>query len=47
LEYPLVAGVPTARGLPPLDSLQGPAIDLGQLDSLKQTLELLKQVGVL
>lgn len=46
-EYPLAAGVPVDPGLPPLDSLQGPKVDLGRLDSLQQTLALLKQVGLL
>ncbi|GLZ02738.1 iron ABC transporter substrate-binding protein [Actinomadura sp. NBRC 104412] len=45
-EYPLVAGVPAERGLPPLDSLHGPDIDLSSLDSLERTLDLLKEVGL-
>ncbi|MFI1398660.1 iron ABC transporter substrate-binding protein [Streptomyces sp. NPDC020681] len=46
-EYPLAAGVKTTtKGLPPLDSLQAPAIDLGKLDSLKETLAMLQDVGM-
>ncbi|MEU0395577.1 iron ABC transporter substrate-binding protein [Streptomyces sp. NPDC006208] len=46
-EYPLAAGVKsTVEGLPPLESLQAPKIDLGKLDSLKQTLAMLQDVGM-
>ncbi|GGT19351.1 iron ABC transporter substrate-binding protein [Streptomyces purpureus] len=45
-EYPLVAGVKTAEGVPPLETLQPPKIDLGKLDSLKQTLAMLQEVGL-
>jgi iron(III) transport system substrate-binding protein len=45
-EYPLIAGVATAPGLPALDSLKGPELDLSKLDSLEQTLELLQDVGL-
>ncbi|MFD7446770.1 iron ABC transporter substrate-binding protein [Streptomyces sp. NPDC059909] len=45
-EYPLAAGVKQAEGVPPLDSLQPPKIDLGQLDSLKATLAMLQDVGM-
>ncbi|MCP9946694.1 iron ABC transporter substrate-binding protein [Streptomyces somaliensis] len=45
-EYPLAAGVRTAEGVPPLESLQPPRIDLGRLDSLKQTLAMLQDVGL-
>jgi iron(III) transport system substrate-binding protein len=45
-EYPLVAGVPTAEGLPPFDPLQGPDMDLSELDSLDKTLALLQEVGL-
>ncbi|MGW1888476.1 iron ABC transporter substrate-binding protein [Streptomyces sp. NPDC001970] len=45
-EYPLAGGVKAAEGLPPLDSLQPPKIDLGRLDSLKQTLAMLQDVGM-
>jgi iron(III) transport system substrate-binding protein len=46
-EYPLLAGVPTAPGLPPLQPTQGPSIDLGDLADLEHTLALLRQTGLL
>ncbi|MFG3309444.1 iron ABC transporter substrate-binding protein [Streptomyces wuyuanensis] len=45
-EYPLAAGVTSAEGVPPLESLQPPKIDLGELDSLKETLAMLQDVGL-
>ncbi|MEU3747703.1 MULTISPECIES: iron ABC transporter substrate-binding protein [Streptomyces] len=45
-EYPLAAGVKTAEGVPPLETLQPPRIDLGRLDSLKETLAMLQDVGL-
>lgn len=45
-EYPLISGVSAEKGLPPLNTLQGPDIDLSSLDSLEQTLNLLKEVGL-
>ena len=46
-EYPLRPGVPTAAGLPPLQTGQGPPINLGDLADLDDTLELLRQTGLL
>lgn len=46
-EYPMLAGVPTAPGLPPLQPTQGPAINLGDLADLQHTLDLLRQTGLL
>jgi iron(III) transport system substrate-binding protein len=45
-EYPLVAGVPTAKGLPSLDSLAAPAIDLNDLDTLDATVAMIKEAGL-
>lgn len=45
-EYPVVAGVATDAGLPPLETLKGPDLDLSKLDSLEQTLELLQDTGL-
>jgi iron(III) transport system substrate-binding protein len=45
-EYPLVAGIEAKEGLPPLDELQGPDIQLDALGpELERTLELLNEVG--
>ncbi len=46
-EYPLRPGVPTAPGLPPLETAQGPTLNLGDLADLDHTLELLRQTGLL
>lgn len=46
-EYPLIAGVPDPVGVPPLDQLAGPDLDLTDLDSLEQTQALLTDVGLL
>jgi iron(III) transport system substrate-binding protein len=45
-EYPLVAGVPTAKDLPALDTLQTPDIDLSDLDTLEQTLTMIEDAGL-
>ena len=46
-EYPVVAGVAPPKGLPPLDSLQGPGIKLEDLGGqLRSTLQMLDQVGL-
>jgi len=45
-EYPLADGVQPEQGLPALDTLNGPAMDLGKLDSLEQTMKLLQDVGL-
>ncbi|MHB1210920.1 MAG: iron ABC transporter substrate-binding protein [Candidatus Nanopelagicales bacterium] len=46
-EYPLVAGVATADGLPALESLNGPDVALADLADLPGTLDLLAEVGLL
>jgi iron(III) transport system substrate-binding protein len=46
-EYPLVAGVEPSAELPPLDSVHGPDVELGELGpQLASTLELLNEVGL-
>lgn len=47
LEYPLVPEVAPAADLPPLDALPQPDLDLGDLDDLRRTLELLRDAGAL
>jgi iron(III) transport system substrate-binding protein len=45
-EYPLVAGVEPKAGLPPLESLEGPDVQLDAFGpELERTLELLNEVG--
>ena len=46
-EYPLVEGVKTHRLLPPIDSLNGPDIDLSILSDLQGTDALLRETGVI
>lgn len=46
-EIPLVAGVATPPGLPALDSISPPDIDLTQLADLRPTLDLMRDAGVL
>ena len=46
-EYPLSAGVPPAGDLPPLSSLDPPAIDPTELSELESTLRLLRETGVI
>ncbi len=45
-EFPLVDGVAPPGGLPPIDEIKSPAVDLSELASLKQTLDLLAEVGL-
>jgi iron(III) transport system substrate-binding protein len=45
-EYPLVKGIPAAKGLPPLASLHGPAYDVDALGGgLQRTVELIRSSG--
>jgi iron(III) transport system substrate-binding protein len=46
-EYPLTKGVSPSVKLPPLDSLQPPAVDLSDLDTLAATQALLVKTGLL
>lgn len=46
-EYPLIEGVDPHESLPPLASLEPPEIDLSDLDDLRGTLEMLREVGAL
>lgn len=46
-EYPLVEGIPGPEGVPPIEELQGPELDLTDLDSLAATQQLLTDVGLL
>lgn len=46
-EYPLAAGVTsTVEDLPALESLESPDIDLGKLESLQETLAMLRDAGL-
>jgi iron(III) transport system substrate-binding protein len=45
-EYPLVADVDSAPGLPKLSSLNAPDIDLNDLDDLETTVEMIKDSGL-
>ena len=46
-EYPLLAGIAGPAGVPSLDSLDPPDIDLSSLDDLEGTLQMLQETGVL
>lgn len=46
-EYPLIDGVAAPEGLPALETLTNPELDLSDLDSLGETTELLVEVGLL
>lgn len=45
-EYPVVEGVATMEELPEFSSLDQPDIDLGDLHSLEETLQMLEEVGL-
>jgi iron(III) transport system substrate-binding protein len=45
-EYPLVADVSAAPGLPALDTLAAPEIDLNDLDTLDATVAMIKEAGL-
>lgn len=46
-EYPLLPGIDAPAGMPSLESLVNPALDLSDLESLEQTQELLAKYGLL
>jgi iron(III) transport system substrate-binding protein len=47
-EYPLVEGIEPKEGLPPLDDLQGPDVELTAFgEELESTIELLRETGYL
>jgi iron(III) transport system substrate-binding protein len=46
-EYPMVEGIELADGLVPLSEIESPNVDLGDLDDLEGTLELMREAGVL
>lgn len=46
-EYPVIEGVADPVGVPPLDDLEGPDLDLTDLESLEQTQQLLTELGLL
>ena len=46
-EYPLASGVGSVAGLPPLEDLNPPDIDLSDLSDLQGTLQLLRDTGAL
>jgi iron(III) transport system substrate-binding protein len=45
-EYPLVPGTPPPTGVPALDKLQSPEIDLSDLDTLERTLGMIEEAGL-
>ena len=46
-EYPVVDGIADPAGVPPLDELEGPDLDLTDLESLEETQALLTDLGLL
>jgi iron(III) transport system substrate-binding protein len=46
-EYPLVDGIDPPEGMPSLDEIDTPDINLSDLDDLEGTLDLLREAGVL
>ncbi|WP_135805475.1 extracellular solute-binding protein [Halorussus marinus] len=45
--YPMIPGVPPVGGLPSIDELNPPELDLGELSNIEPTLRLMRDVGVL
>ncbi|WP_266077009.1 extracellular solute-binding protein [Haladaptatus caseinilyticus] len=47
LGYPMISGVKPVGGLPPIEKLRPPEMDLSKLSNVQPTLELMREVGVL
>lgn len=45
--YPMIGGVPPVGGLPRVDELNPPSLDLQKLSNVQPTLKLMREVGVL
>ncbi|NLT31606.1 MAG: extracellular solute-binding protein, partial [Propionibacterium sp.] len=45
-EYPLARGVDGPDGVPPLDDLQAPDVDLNDLDDLQETVRMISEAGL-
>ncbi len=45
--YPVVEGITPVGGLPPIEELDPPSLDLTELSDIEPTLELMREVGVL
>lgn len=45
-EYPLIEGVPTVEDLPQIDELDPPELDLSDLDTLEETLQMIEDAGM-
>lgn len=46
-EYPVITGMPQPQGVPPLQKLPSPEVDLGDLGDLEETLALMQETGAL
>ena len=46
-EYPMIEGIDAPAGLPSLDDLDAPDIDLNDLDDLQRTIEMITEAGLL
>ena len=46
-EYPVVDGIADPAGIPPLDELDGPDLDLTDLRSIEESQALLTELGLL
>ncbi|EKP94334.1 ABC-type Fe3+ transport system, periplasmic component [Thermaerobacter subterraneus DSM 13965] len=46
-EFPMIAGIPLPEGVPPMEELDPPAIDQSDLAQIRETVNLLRDTGVL